>query len=206
METTGRDTGAAAVVLAAGRSARMGRPKALLPVGRDTFATRLVRTLRSAGIDPVLVVAAPETAAAIAASIADEARTIVNPHPDRGQLSSLQTGLSVLGDRAGAVLVTPVDLPLVRRASVASLLQAWRASGALVVRPVSRGRHGHPVLIAPLVVRELLAAAADRTARDVMQAFAADTLDVPVEDEGAFADIDTPEEYLRVLDALEVEK
>lgn len=184
----------------------MGRPKALLPVGRDTFATRLVRTLRSAGIDPVLVVAAPETAAAIAASIADEARTIVNPHPDRGQLSSLQTGLSVLGDRAGAVLVTPVDLPLVRRASVASLLQAWRASGALVVRPVSRGRRGHPVLIAPPVVRELLAAAADRTARDVMQAFAADTLDVPVEDEGAFADIDTPEEYLEVLDALEVEK
>lgn len=184
----------------------MGEAKALLPLGGETFAARLVRTFRAAGAGPVLVVVAPDTAEAVAASVGTAARVIVNPQPSRGQLSSLQTGLSALPADVAGVLVTPVDLPLVGAATVSALMRAWRASGAAVVRPSSAKRHGHPVLVGPPVIRALLAAGADRTARTVMQAFAADTVDVPVDDEGAFTDIDTREEYLRVLDASKVEE
>ena len=205
MHMTGTDT-VAGVVLAAGRSARMGRTKALLPVGGETFVQRVARTLADAGASPVLVVVAADTAAEIGRSIDCDARIVVNPRPDRGQLSSLQEGLSAVPESAKAVLITPVDLPLVRRATIELLLQTWRAREASVVRPVRTGRHGHPVLVARGVIEALRAAGADATARTVMQAFAADTVDVPVEDEGAFVDIDTREEYLRVLDALEGEK
>ena len=205
MQRTGTDT-IAGIVLAAGRSARMGRPKALLPVGGETFVQRVARTLAGAGASPVLVVVAADTAAEIRRSLDRGARIVVNPRPDRGQLSSLQEGLSAVPESARAALITPVDLPLVRPATVELLVQTWRAGEASVVRPTGAGRHGHPVLVARGVMDALRAAGADATARTVMQGFAADTVDVPVDDEGAFADIDTREEYCRILDDFGVDK
>src|SRR5262245_63578497 len=102
-----------ALVLAAGRSSRMGRAKASLPIDdRDTFLTRIVRTFLAAGVDDVVVVVGHD-AQAIAASFAESglpARFVVNREYDRGQLSSLRAGLGLV-DRAGvaAVLVTLVD-------------------------------------------------------------------------------------------------
>src|SRR5262245_36469590 len=106
-----------AIVLAAGRSTRMGRPKATLPIGdRETFLSRIVRTLLEAGVDDVVVVLGHDADAVAAAFAASglRARLAVNADYDRGQLSSLQTGLAVV-DRPGviAALVTLVDVPLV---------------------------------------------------------------------------------------------
>src|SRR5262245_64328426 len=115
-----------ALVLAAGRSTRMGRPKACLPIDeRDTFLSRIVRTLLDAGVDDVVVVLGHE-AAAIADAFAASglpARLVLNREYDRGQLSSLQAGLAVV-DRPGvsAVLVTLVDVPLVSVATVRRVL------------------------------------------------------------------------------------
>ncbi|MGH7486583.1 MAG: nucleotidyltransferase family protein, partial [bacterium] len=106
-----------AIVLAAGRSSRMGRAKATLPLGHGhTFLTRVVRTFLDAGVDDVLVVVGHD-ADAIAASFSESglpARFVLNRNYDRGQLSSLLAGLSAI-DRPGisAVLVTLVDVPLV---------------------------------------------------------------------------------------------
>src|SRR5690349_24692956 len=105
-----------AVVLAAGRSTRMGRAKALLPVDdRDTFLSRIVRTFLDAGVDDVVVVLGHDASAIAGALDATglRARFVVNPDYDRGQLSSLQAGLALV-DRPGvlATLVTLVDVPL----------------------------------------------------------------------------------------------
>src|SRR4029079_15318078 len=111
-----------AIVLAAGRSSRMGRAKATLPAGDGhTFLTRIVRTFLDADVDDVIVVVGLD-ADAIAASFSESglpARFVVNRDYDRGQLSSLLAGLDVI-DRPGvtAVLVTLVDVPLVLPATV----------------------------------------------------------------------------------------
>lgn len=188
-----------ALVLAAGRSTRMGRPKALLPLTRDgeTFIERLVSTLVAGGIDDVVVVAGEE-AVAIRARLGFRARVVVNPHVDRGQLSSIVVGLDVI-DRPGvmAVMIAPVDQPLVSETTVRLLADAWRRTRAPIVRPVRDGRHGHPVIFDRAVFDEVRAADPAQGARAVVSAHAESVSDIAVDDEGAFADLDTPADYER---------
>jgi len=192
-----------AIVLAAGRSSRMGRPKATLPAGDgQTFLTRIVRTFLDAGVDDVIVVVG-HNADAIAASFSESglpARFVVNREYDRGQLSSLLAGLKVI-DRPGvsAVLVTLVDVPFVSPLTVRAVIDAYRRTGARIVRPTSGERHGHPLLIDRSVFAALRAADSTSGAKPVVRANASAIGDVPIEDEGAFTDIDTEEEYRRTI-------
>jgi molybdenum cofactor cytidylyltransferase len=191
-----------AIVLAAGRSSRMGRAKATLPLGDgDTFLTRIVRTLLDAGVDDVVVVVGHD-ADAIVASLAPSglaARFVVNPDYDRGQLSSLVAGLGVV-DRPGvqAVLVTLVDVPLVSAATVRTVLDCYRRTHAQVVRPTSGTRHGHPLLLDRSLFGALRTAVSEAGAKPIVRAHASPAGDVAVNDEGAFTDIDTPEDYERL--------
>ena len=183
------------IVLAAGASSRMGRPKALLPLGDDVFVTRVCATLQEAGLDDVVVVAGAERAA-IGAAIAAaglRARVVENPRREQGQLSSVLAGLAV-ADRpgVGAVLVHLVDVPLVRVATVRAVMDAFSRTQAPVVRPVAGGRHGHPVLFARRVFDELRRADPAIGAKAVVRAHAASACDVPVDDQGACRDFDTP--------------
>ena len=194
----------AGIILAAGRSSRMGRVKALLPSGDGrTFLGRVAATLAEAAIDPVVVVVAPASLAPIAAAVRDTALPVavaVNPEPDRGQLSSLVAGLDALAGLAvDAVAVTPVDHPLVSPATVRRLVEAWRASAAPIVRPHHRGRHGHPAIFAAALFEELRAGDPSLGARSVVARHASRALDVPVVDPGAFEDIDTPDDYARLI-------
>ena len=108
------------IVLCGGRSRRMGQHKALLPTSQpdETFIGRIVRVLREGGIDDVVVVVGPHVPPLDVAFTDKEPlpRVVINPLPDRGQLSSLLVGLRVV-DRPGVagVLVTLVDVPLIPR-------------------------------------------------------------------------------------------
>jgi molybdenum cofactor cytidylyltransferase len=188
-----------AVVLAAGASSRMGRPKALLPLtsGR-TFVEAIAHTLAEAGLDPIVVVARPELAASLSALLPATTVVAVNHTPDRGQLSSLLVGLEALG-WPGAALVTLVDLPLVRVETVSALVSAWEGSGAPLVRPITRGRHGHPVVLGGPVLAALAAADLHSGAKPIIRAFATRALDVAVDDPGTLDDVDTPEDFARLL-------
>ena len=191
------------IILAAGASSRMGRPKALLP-GPDgaSFHARLAGTLAAAGIGPLVVVAGRH-AGQIALAVRRDAlplEVVVNARPERGQLSSLLAGLEVLvGRGCEAVAVAPVDQPLVSVETVRTLAAAWRASRAAVVRPACLGRHGHPAILDARLFGELRAAALEAGARPVIERHAAEVLDVAVDDPGAFEDIDTPEDYRRLV-------
>jgi molybdenum cofactor cytidylyltransferase len=177
----------------------MGRMKALLPASAagETFVERLVSSLLAGGIDDVVIVAGPNPAA-VAERVGFPARLVVNPDIDRGQLSSILVGLDVV-DRPGvpAVMIAPVDQPLVSSATVRLILEAWRRTRAPIVRPVRDGRHGHPVLFDRALFDELRRADPSAGARAVVHAHADRAADVPVDDDGAFADIDTPEDYAR---------
>lgn len=194
------------IVLAGGKSSRMGRPKALLPLppSGDTFFDRVTYTLLEAGLSDVVVVVGAD-AAAIRAGARPRAgvRIIDNPDYEQGQLTSLLAGLrAVAAKNPTAALVTLIDVPLVTATTVRTLVNAQRDRSALIVRPVSRGRHGHPVIFGCELFSELQRADPAQGAKPVVRAHASDMLEVPVDDEGAFTDIDTREDYERTLGPL----
>jgi molybdenum cofactor cytidylyltransferase len=194
-----------AVVLAAGKSSRMGRTKALLPLGGETFVSRIVRTFRSAGVEDVVVVVGHDAElVSDALSGMDLApRVILNTEYESGQLSSILAGLRAV-DRPGvaAMLMTLVDVPLVSAETVRAVLMRYRLTSAPVVRPVNGNRHGHPVLIDRRLFGQLRGADSANGVKPIVRAHASAVGDVEVFDEGAFTDIDTPEDYAAVADRM----
>jgi molybdenum cofactor cytidylyltransferase len=209
------------LVLAAGASSRMGRAKAALPLGdaADTFLARLIRTLTSAAVSDIVVVtgATPEVVRAAAGPIDRHVRFVHNPRWQIGQLSSLVSGLEAdpvdappidravesglphLRSLPDALLVTLVDIPLVSPETCRRVLASWRATRAPIVRPARGDVHGHPVVFDRAVFDELRAADPEVGAKAVVRAHAAEVLDVPIDDPGAYLDIDTEEDYRAIV-------
>jgi molybdenum cofactor cytidylyltransferase len=197
-----------AIVLAAGQSSRMGRPKALLPIGAagETFFDRVTRTLLDGGVHDVVVVVGADDKAIREAVGGDSARVrlVSNADWERGQLSSLLAGLRAV-DRPGvtAALVTLIDSPLIAVRTVAALLEHHRLHRPPISRPVWEGRHGHPVIFDRPLFDELRHADVSRGAKDVVHAHLHDLFEMTVDDPGAYLDIDTREDYLRWVGPLE---
>jgi molybdenum cofactor cytidylyltransferase len=179
----------------------MGRPKALLstPDGRP-FAAAIVRAFAAASVDKIVIVTGRDHDRVVAAVMADAPPVVPhfaqNPDPSRGQLSSLWVGMdAVLAEGAEGLLVTLVDVPLVSPAVIRQVIDVWARTRAPIVRPAKGDRHGHPVIFDRAVFAELRAAPLDAGAKTVVRAHAHDLVDVPVDDEGALIDIDTPADY-----------
>jgi len=196
-----------ALVLAAGKSSRMGRTKALLSLGSsgETFLHRIIRVLREGGADAVVVVIGGDAAAVRASLPRDDVQisAVENPRYEEGQLSSLLAGLAAVEQRHAdveAVMMTLVDLPLISAATVRAVRETFLANpGAPLVRPRRGGRHGHPVIFNRSIFGELRRADPSTGAKPVVHAHAAEEVDVDVDDEGAFIDIDTPDDYERLI-------
>ncbi len=195
------------IVLAAGASSRMGRAKATLPLhdARETFLSRLCNTLLEAGLSRVTVVtgAHPEIVADAWPREDLRVQSTHNPHWSLGQLSSLLAGLNAVDDgHLEAIVVGLVDVPLVRTDTVRRLIDTWRETRAPIVRPSRDGRHGHPVIFDRDTFHALRAADPTFGAKPVVHAHLDRLIDVPVDDEGAFLDADTEEDYIRLLQML----
>jgi molybdenum cofactor cytidylyltransferase len=191
----------AAIILAAGESTRMGRPKALLPdpEGRP-FVARLVRTFVAAGLEEIVIVTG-----ALHSTIAEAMRVdapprlpvcVRNPDPSRGQLSSLWVGMdAVVRPAVEGILVTPVDIPMIRERTIRQVVETWAAARPPIVRPAVGERHGHPVLFDRALFEGLRHAPLAEGARAVLRAHADRLVNVAVDDEGCLADVDTPADY-----------
>ncbi|HWQ52641.1 MAG TPA: nucleotidyltransferase family protein [Bryobacteraceae bacterium] len=184
----------AGLILAAGESRRMGRPKALLEYRGETFLDRLIR-LFSAVCSPVIVVLGAEPEAIPAgAQRGEAARFVLNPDYRRGQFSSMQRGLREVPPEAEGVLFTLVDHPVVEAATLASLLAG---SGPLRI-PRYLGRRGHPIWFSTALTAEFLALPPDATAREVVHRYNAEVEYIDVDDRGVLEDIDEPGDYRRL--------
>ena len=191
-----------AVVLAAGASTRMGRPKLLLPVEPGgTLLGRLLGTLADAGVWPLVVVVRRTLAIEAvwrdprAASVV----VVVNPDPSRGQLSSMLCGLNSFGDRPDAVVQAQVDVPLIRVETVRALVDAWHVARPPLVRPVFQGRTGHPVVFGAGLLEVLRTTDLRGGAKPVVRRFAPHGVEVAVDDPLILEDIDTPQDYERLI-------
>ena len=192
-----------AVVLAAGRSSRMGRSKALLlhADGTTTFVAHAIRTFRDAGIRDVIVVGRPDDEELQRAVERQHATFVANPDPDRGQLSSLVVGLDAAERQhaADAIAVLPVDVPMITPTVVSRLVTAAASTPSPIVRASASGKHGHPVIFKHAVFDELRRADPALGARAVVRAHPERVADIDVGESGVTIDVDTPEDYRRVF-------
>jgi molybdenum cofactor cytidylyltransferase len=182
------------IVLAGGRSRRMGQPKATLKVGDETFLERAVRVLQEGGCQDVVVVLGvddPELVDLTSGSGARSARSGGGPE----QIDSLRAGLRALSATVQAAVVMPVDHPQVEPKTVAAVIETFEDCRAPVVRVSHEGRHGHPVLFAATVFDELLSGDLPDGARTVVRSHADDLVEVEVDDPGVLIDVDTPTDY-----------
>jgi molybdenum cofactor cytidylyltransferase len=180
-----------AVVLAAGRSSRVGRNKALLPVGGVAILDLLLEGLASGGIDRAIVVASAGDRRLAAHCAERGIELALNERPERGMLSSVWTGLDALPAAVGpdeAVVICPVDVPFPAAATVAALLAAVRAPDVEIAVPTLGGRRGHP-----LALRASLIPAVRRLdpAVGLHAILARPHTEVAVDDPGIHRDLDT---------------
>jgi molybdenum cofactor cytidylyltransferase len=187
----------AAIVLAAGESSRMGRPKPLLPLNGETFLGHLLAQLRASRVTRIVVVLGhrPEQVLDAMPEVRDLA--VVNDRYQLGQLSSFIAGLEAVGNDADAVLLCLADHPFITAELIDELIESYEVTRLPIVVPVHGGRRGHPVLFAAPLFTELRAAPLDEGARVVVRAHAEEILEVATGETGVLADVDTPAEYER---------
>jgi nicotine blue oxidoreductase len=185
-----------AIVLAAGEGRRVGGPKALLRLGEESFAGACVRALRAGGADGVIVVAGCR-ADEVAALLPVDVSVVRNERWPSGMLSSALLGIDA-AERAGAdaVLLHPVDHPLLEPATVAGVIAALRGGAAIAV-PSHAGRRGHPGGFARETWPAIRAAPEESGVRSVLRDHPWWIVHVPAGPD-ALAGIDTPEDLERL--------
>ena len=141
-----KDLSVAAILLAAGRSERMGAFKPLLPFGNTTVIESCIDYLRAGGVSTIVVVVGHRE---------DEVRELLghssvifalNPDPSSEMADSIRCGVEKLPDNVAATLIALVDHPAVASDVVATLISEWK-KGAQFIIPTWQGRGGHPVLV-----------------------------------------------------------
>ena len=188
----------------------MGTDKALLPwppqvpgqpASKDSFLSAAIRSF-ALSTDFVVVVAGNNEAALAPAAYAQGASIAVNPDPGRGQFSSLQIGLhEVLNRGRDAAMITLVDRPPVRRATIQLLREAFESALADVwaVVPEYSGKHGHPFLVGREMMEAFLHAPPTAVARDIEHQHQEHIRYVAVDDPFVSLNINTPEDYSALL-------
>ena len=181
---------ALAIVPAAGRSERFGSPKLVATFEGEPLVARTVRSLLEGHVARVVVVASVTGAFDHIPLLRDpRVAVVVNPNPDRGMFSSIQTGWSAAeGD---PVVILPGDMPFVQPATVAAVVAAFRQTPGLVVAQ-RHARHGHPIALPGSLRAAALAAPATSTLDAFIKSQGLEPIEVEVEDKGVLQDVDTP--------------
>ena len=186
-----------AVVLSAGESSRMGRPKALLPIDGQTFIERIVAALKQTTVGKIIVILG-HNARELEARISHlPVQILINTDYRQGQLSSLQLAVRDLQADADCdgMLVHLVDHPYLAPALVQEMIRRFYETEKRIIVPKFHGKRGHPVIFSNALFGELLSAPMAEGAKAVVNAHRAETLEIDTQEEGIAVDIDTPELY-----------
>lgn len=183
------------LILAAGESKRIGTPKALLRIKSERFAERIADVLHGSGIQNVILVAGRHYAE-IRKNLSGITVVYNAQHP-LGQFSSLQTGLREIPKQTEFVIVWPVDLPLVQKETIATLLETTQSKRNPITVPVYHAKKGHPVIYSSETIAKILSMEPTHTGKELFEYFEGRITFADVEDPAVLIDIDTPEDYER---------
>ena len=184
----------AGVILAAGRSTRMGAVNKLLAEVKGVpIVRRVTRTVLDAALDPVVVVLGHDADAVRRALDGLPVRFVVNPEHETGIGSSVRAGVRAVATVEGAMIVLG-DMPWLAVPDLRALVGAFApGEGRGICAPVAGGRRGNPVLWGARYFPELRALEGDVGGRRLLAEHAEDVHEVPVAGDGVVADVDTPE-------------
>jgi len=187
------------VILAAGSSSRLGRPKQLLPLGDRPVLAHTLAHAAAAALDGLIVVLGHEAAAIHGRIDFGSARVVVNAAYREGQSTSLRAGLAALPPDTAAALFILGDQPLIGPVVLDALIAAYRAAPVPLVVPTYDGQRGNPILIDRALFPELALVTGDQGARGVVRAHAAEVREVSISGPSPTDDLDTEEDYARLL-------
>lgn len=190
-----------AILLAAGESKRMGRPKLLMKVGQRTMIEKSVDTLLRSNIDELIVVLGYRAEAISRKLASKNLKTVINPHYRTGMSTSIRRGLAHVNPRSEAVLIALADQPFIHTESVNYLIDTYHRNPQGIILPCYRGMRGHPVILdRGRYGEEMEHLTGDIGCRPVVDRHPEDVLEVEIDSEGVVIDIDSWAEYqTRVL-------
>jgi molybdenum cofactor cytidylyltransferase len=184
-----------AVILAAGDSRRMGYPKALLPLGGSTFLSHILETLRKLELIEIRVALGIHEARIRPLLSRHPVRVCVNPHPERGQFSSMRLALADLPPGSRGCLIWPVDQPLIPAALIDDLIALFLDSAAELAMPDCEGQAGHPAIFGRAMIEELLATPPETNPKPIVAKYKSRAAWLPTRERWTIRDVDTPEDY-----------
>jgi molybdenum cofactor cytidylyltransferase len=184
-----------AIILAAGLSSRMGIPKQLLKLGGKPMVRIVTENVLASRVDEVLVITGHQ-AQEIRAAITDlPVKILFNPDYVQGQGTSLALGVEAINAKAEAFLVFMADQPLISATLINMVVSEFEKRRCLALRPVYRGKPGHPVILDCALGAEVKTLKGDEGARQVLKQLGNKMEYVTVQDESAIFDVDTLETY-----------
>ena len=188
------------VILAAGSSSRFGRIKQLLAFKGTTLLGQVIENARASRLDEVAVVLGHGADQIQKAVRLDGVRVVLNEAHEQGQSTSLQAGLSSVSEDTEGVMFLLADQPLVGPDLIDALIEGYCRTRALIVLPTYRGRRGNPAVIDRVLFPRFALLAGDVGARVLFEEYANDIAEIEVKYDSSHFDLDTWEDYQKLLD------
>lgn len=192
----------AGILVAAGRSSRMGRPKQLLPIGGTAMILRVLEQVLASPLAKVVLVLGHE-AEKVKEALGDTIRDprlelVVNSDYTEGMASSIRRGLERIRGNFPSFMLLFGDQPLLDASTMELLLEAFWASEKEICVPLARGKRGHPVIFGSRFYPHLMALRGDVGGRGILEAHPEEVLAVEVPYPDVLVDVDSPEDLERV--------
>jgi molybdenum cofactor cytidylyltransferase len=184
-----------AILLAAGESKRMGKPKQLMPLGKITILEQTIDNLVNSRLDEVIVVLGHKADEIMDKIAIKPIKIAINPSYYQGVSTSIVTGLNLVDSKAQAVMLALADQPFVDSQTINRLIEEFSNHSKGIVIPAYQGKRGNPVIFSIKYKEELLGLKGDIGGRQIIKQHPDDILEVAVSSEGISIDIDTTSDY-----------
>jgi molybdenum cofactor cytidylyltransferase len=184
-----------AIILAAGQSKRMGKPKPLLRFNDQTFLEQIISVLKHSEVGRITVVLGAEADTIRKSVDLTGTNIVINQDYQRGQLSSLTAGIKETPEDTEAILICLVDNPFITEEVVNKIVRKFKETNNPIIVPVFDKERGHPTLFSRSLFNELLSAPEEKGARHVLYSNEDKVLELEVSERGISIGIDTPDDY-----------
>ncbi len=181
-----------AILLAAGKSSRMGKLKQLIPLGESTILEQTLDNLLSSNVSEVIVVLGYKAEEVTKRLSGRPIKVVVNPLYRKGMATSIAAGLKFVDSQAQAVMLVLGDQPYVDSPTIDRLIDAFSSNKKGIAIPTYKGKRGHPLIFARKYQAPLSRLSGDIGGREIIKQHPEDVLEVPVDCEGIVIDIDVP--------------
>jgi molybdenum cofactor cytidylyltransferase len=184
-----------AILLAAGESKRMGKPKQLMPLGQSTILEQAIDNLLNSAVDEIIVVLGHRAEEIRKTIAAKPVKIMVNPNYKEGMSTSIIAGLILTDPQSEAIMLALGDQPSVDSQTINHLIGEFYNHDKGIAAPTYQGRRGHPIIFAIKYKEKLLELEGDIGGREIIKNHPDDVLEVAVGSESVISDIDTRDDY-----------